>query len=153
MLTGMYAARNLLLGEANDLWSVNTEQEYHEEVLSPEVQAVEDAFVRVFAKLDRRAFGLALGTVTGLGLFLATIFLVVKGGAHVGSHLELLDQYFPGYRVTPTGSILGLVYGFVLGFSVGSSFAIIRNAIFFVYEFVIRRRMESGILRRFIDYI
>jgi protoporphyrinogen oxidase len=153
MLTGTLAVRNLVDRERNDLWSVNTEQEYHEEVLSPEGRAVEDAFLRVFAKLDGRAFGFALGTVTGLGLFLATIFLVVRGGAHVGSHLELLDQYFPGYRVTPSGSFLGLVYGFVLGFSVGSSFAIIRNAIFFVYEFVIRRRMESGILRRFIDYI
>ena len=32
MLTGILAARNLLWGEANDLWNVNAEQEYHEEV-------------------------------------------------------------------------------------------------------------------------
>jgi protoporphyrinogen oxidase len=32
MLTGMLAARNIVLGENNDLWSVNTDQEYHEEV-------------------------------------------------------------------------------------------------------------------------
>lgn len=31
MLTGMLAVRNALIGEANDLWSVNTDQEYHEE--------------------------------------------------------------------------------------------------------------------------
>src|SRR5258706_2373351 len=31
MLTGMLAARNLVLGERNDLWDVNTEPEYHEE--------------------------------------------------------------------------------------------------------------------------
>jgi protoporphyrinogen oxidase len=153
MLTGILAVRNVVDGERNDLWSVNTDQEYHEEVLSPEVRAVEEAFVRVFAKLDRRAFGLALGIVSGLGLFLATIFLVLKGGAPVGPHLELLDQYLPGYRVTPTGSLLGLVYGFLLGFGIGSFFAMTRNAIFFVYEFVIRRRMESGILGRFLDYI
>ena len=30
MLTGVYAARNIL-GEKYDVWSVNTEQEYHEE--------------------------------------------------------------------------------------------------------------------------
>jgi protoporphyrinogen oxidase len=35
MLTGMYAVRNLMLGQRNDLWSVNAEQEYHEEVRSP----------------------------------------------------------------------------------------------------------------------
>jgi protoporphyrinogen oxidase len=32
MLTGILAVRNWLWGENNDLWSVNTDQEYHEEV-------------------------------------------------------------------------------------------------------------------------
>jgi hypothetical protein len=36
MLTGMLAVRNLVLGEHNDLWCVNTDQEYHEEVQRPE---------------------------------------------------------------------------------------------------------------------
>ena len=31
MLTGLYAVRNLLLGDNYDLWSVNAEQDYHEE--------------------------------------------------------------------------------------------------------------------------
>lgn len=31
MLTGMYAVRNLLLGENHDLWDVNADMEYHEE--------------------------------------------------------------------------------------------------------------------------
>jgi hypothetical protein len=30
MLTGIYAARNLI-GEQHDVWAVNTEMEYHEE--------------------------------------------------------------------------------------------------------------------------
>jgi protoporphyrinogen oxidase len=34
MLTGILAVRNLIHGEQNDLWSVNTDQEYHEEVQS-----------------------------------------------------------------------------------------------------------------------
>ncbi len=34
MLTGLYAVRSLLLGEEHDLWSVNADQEYHEEVKS-----------------------------------------------------------------------------------------------------------------------
>jgi protoporphyrinogen oxidase len=34
MLTGMLAARNICHSEANDLWSVNTDKEYHEEVRS-----------------------------------------------------------------------------------------------------------------------
>ena len=32
MLTGLYAVRSLLDGEGHDLWSVNADQEYHEEV-------------------------------------------------------------------------------------------------------------------------
>ena len=31
MLTGMLAVRNLLFDEDHDLWSVNAEQDYHEE--------------------------------------------------------------------------------------------------------------------------
>src|SRR5207344_1110504 len=31
MLTGMLAVRNATLGERNDLWSVNADEEYHEE--------------------------------------------------------------------------------------------------------------------------
>ena len=40
MLTGMLAVRNIFDGEANDLWSVNAEQEYHEEVRTAEEKAV-----------------------------------------------------------------------------------------------------------------
>jgi protoporphyrinogen oxidase len=32
MLTGMLAVRNLILGEKSDLWSVNADREYHEEI-------------------------------------------------------------------------------------------------------------------------
>jgi protoporphyrinogen oxidase len=35
MLTGLFAARNVVLGETNDLWNVNVDQEYHEEVREP----------------------------------------------------------------------------------------------------------------------
>ena len=34
MLTGMLAVRNLVRGERHDLWKVNTDEEYHEEVRS-----------------------------------------------------------------------------------------------------------------------
>ncbi len=30
IMTGLYAARNILYGERNDIWSINTEPEYHE---------------------------------------------------------------------------------------------------------------------------
>jgi protoporphyrinogen oxidase len=33
MMTGIMAARNIALGQSNDVWSVNTDTDYHEEIL------------------------------------------------------------------------------------------------------------------------
>jgi hypothetical protein len=70
-------------------------------------------------RLNVRAWGITLGLLSGGGLFLATLILVIKGGPNVGQHLELLRVYFPGYRVTPLGSFVGFMYGFVVGYAVG----------------------------------
>jgi protoporphyrinogen oxidase len=76
MFTGMLAVRNIMTGEKNGLWSVNTDQEYHEEIRDkvsvPDVEAVKEALARMFPKLDRIAFGLSVGMVTGMLLFLMT---------------------------------------------------------------------------------
>lgn len=69
--------------------------------------------------LNARAWGIAFGLVLGGGLFLATLFLLVKGGPTPGQHLQLLGAFFPGYRVTFLGSLVGFVYGFVLGYALG----------------------------------
>lgn len=37
MLTGVYAARNLVLGTDYDIWTVNIEKEYHEETAGRQV--------------------------------------------------------------------------------------------------------------------
>jgi protoporphyrinogen oxidase len=150
MLTGMLAVRNLLHGEAHDLWSVNTDQEYHEEVRVPELEA---ALARAFAKLDRVAFGAAVGSVAGVALALATAILVVRGGPVIGPNLVLLAQYFPGYRVTPAGIAIGLVWGGVAGFAVGWTFALVRNVAAFLYERLVRRRAEAVVLRDFLDHV
>src|SRR2546422_1100737 len=104
MLTGLLAVRNLLLGQQNDLWSVNTDQEYHEQAptedeVAPEELAriVEAGLTKIFVKLDRVALGLSVGAVGGLVLFLVTLFLVLCGGPHVRALFGLLGQYFPGY--------------------------------------------------------
>src|SRR5215471_653743 len=113
-------------------------QEYHEAVEvsrkpTPEVQrVVEEELTRAFRKIDRAALGFSVGTVGGLALFLATLALVVKGGAVVGPTLALLAQYFPGYTVTPLGSLVGLFYGFISGFVGGWLFAALRNVLTFL---------------------
>jgi len=157
MLTGMLAVRNLALGQQNDLWSVNTDQEYHEEIREKVTEhdleeVLEGALTQVFLKLDRVAMGLSVGMASGALLFLATLALVLKGGPIVGPTLGLLGQYFPGYTVTGPGSVLGLLYGFVSGFVVGWAFAFLRNATVFLYMAVVHRRAELQALRRLLEY-
>jgi hypothetical protein len=79
------------------------------------------------ARLNARAWGIAVGLLLGGGLFLATIFLVARGGPNVGQHLVLLREYFPGYSVTIAGSFIGFVYGFVLGYAIGRIIGVLYN--------------------------
>jgi protoporphyrinogen oxidase len=158
MLTGMLAVRNVLEGERNDLWRVNADQEYLEEMEIPQAgpetaTAVESAISQGLVRLDRTAFGLSTGALAGIALFVATLVLVFKGGPLVGPNLRLLGQFFPGYRVTLEGSFIGLVYGFLTGFVGGWSFAFLRNASVFLYVTTIRRRVERRLLRRIFEYV
>jgi hypothetical protein len=160
MLTGMYAARNLLLGERNDLWSVNADMEYHEEVrgekqagrngrrwITPDERLEAAELAVVFSRVDGVALGAAVGIVSGLILLLATLFLVIKGGQVVGPNLALLSQYFPGYTVTVPGALLGAVYGLIAGGAVGWLLAATRNVVMFLYWVLVRRRAEHAALK------
>jgi len=150
MLTGMLAVRNLELGEHNDLWSVNTEAEYHEEIAET---ALAPALEEYFPRIDRVALAAATGAAGGLALFVATLVLVLKGGPVVGPTLGLLGQYFPGYTVTPPGAVLGLLYGFAAGGLLGWTFAALRNTTLLLYIAIVRRRVELGLLRRFLEFV
>jgi len=79
--------------------------------------------------LNAKAFGLVLGLLTGLVIFIATNWLVLKGGDQVGPHLRLLSQYFIGYRVTFVGSLIGFAYGFALGTLSGAFIGWVYNKI------------------------
>jgi len=151
MLTGMYAVRNLLLGQCHELWSVNADKEYHEEQdLSPELDA---QIGSIFARLDSLAMGLATAVIAALGLWMATMLLVLKGGRVVGPHLALLWQFFPGFSVTPAGSIIGLLYGLAVGFTVGYAFSAVRNLVLFLHWALVLRREQHRSLRRLLEYV
>ena len=157
MLTGMLAVRNIMLGEKNDLWNVNTDAEYHEEIhekidLEPALETVKKALAVAFPKLDRMALGVSTGAVAGIILFLATVFLVIKGGPVVGPTLQLLHNFFPGYTVTVSGSLLGLGYGFLAGFATGWMFAFIRNLTVFLYMALAQHHAERQLLRKLLEY-
>jgi len=76
----------------------------------------DERLLRVVLGVNNNILGIVIGLVCGLGIFLATVWLVVKGGPRVGEHLSLLRQYFPGYSVTYLGSVVGLIYGFIVGY-------------------------------------
>ena len=158
MVTGMFAVRNVVLGERHDLWAVNVDQEYHEEIqdeAEPEAvaQAVQDTLTRVFNKLDAVALGAALGCVSGALLCLITLATWAGGIHSVGRYLWLLGHYFPGYRVNPMGSLLGFGYGAAVGFTAGWAFASARNAALALYLTVAYGRAEKKFLRRLLDYL
>ena len=88
---------------------------------------IEKLVLTHFMYLNATLNGILLGLFFGLGIFLATNFLILKGGATIGPHLALLGQFFIGYTVTFTGSLIGLFYGFITGFITGYSFSKLYN--------------------------
>ncbi len=79
--------------------------------------------------INAKAMALVLGFLCGLAIFIATNWLVLKGGRVVGPHLMLLSQYFIGYSVTFTGSLIGFVYGFTTGAVAGGIIGWLYNRI------------------------
>jgi len=90
-------------------------------------RALEEIVLTRILRLNATVHGVVAGIVAGLGVFIATNWLVLKGGDVVGPHLSLLGQFFIGYRVTFVGSLIGFAYGFVCGFIAGYSVARIYN--------------------------
>ena len=70
-------------------------------------------------RLNTKVLGLVLGLLFGMVVFMATNWLVIKGGDPVGPHLQLLSQYFMGYSVSFGGSLVGFAYGSLLGGAIG----------------------------------
>ena len=96
----------------------------------------EDIIFSGITRFNIRTFGLVLGLLSGLAIFVATNWLLIKGGYVdsdgeyiVGPHLQLLSQYFIGYKVSFFGSIVGFVYGFALGTLSGAAVGWIYNKI------------------------
>lgn len=100
-----------------------------------------------FARLDVKAMAVAMGAVSALALAGATCLLLIKGapaGVAVGSHLELLSNFLPGYAVSGTGALLGLVYGFLIGGLLGGFVAVLWNVSHYVYIMIMALRYGSA---------
>jgi hypothetical protein len=90
-----------------------------------QMELVRHAIVR----LRSRLMALVFAMVGGTGLFVATVWLLVRGGHNVGEHLGLLGNYFPGYTVSPLGALLGFFYGALTGAVLGWSISWIYNRV------------------------
>jgi hypothetical protein len=96
----------------------------------------EERLLNAVIWLDAKALGLILGILLGLVIFIATNWLLIKGGQItpdgkyvVGPHLQLLSQFFIGYRVSFLGSVIGFFYGFAVGTICGTLIGWIYNRI------------------------
>lgn len=92
---------------------------------SEERALIQAAVVRMRARIMALVFGMVGGT----GVFVATAWLLVRGGSRVGLHLGLLSNYFPGYSVTWPGAVIGFFYGALVGGAIGWAVAWLYNRI------------------------
>jgi len=95
----------------------------------PELRAEEEKLFRGVLLLNAKVLGLVLGITFAFVVFVATNWLLIKGGKQVGPHLQLLSQYFLGYRVSFLGSLIGAAYGFAIGTLCGALIGWIYNGI------------------------
>ena len=63
------------------------------------------------AKLNVKAFGLAVGIVWGVGMFVLGIIAMAFG--YGDRFVEILSSLYIGYKATFLGSIVGAVWGFI----------------------------------------
>lgn len=75
--------------------------------------------------LDPVALGVAAGIIWGATVFLATIFLVARGGT--GETIGKLARIYPGYTFSYGGAFVGLVWGFVDALITGWVFGLLYN--------------------------
>ena len=152
MQTGILAAKNCS-GEKHDLWAVNEEKDYLEEDRGArEVPAVpEKVLIGAFARMDKLAFASAVGTICGLLVLGATLWIISRGGDVLNSHLRLLAQYFIGYTVTVKGGFIAFGYSFFWGFLFAWLFAYLRNLFLAIYIYNIKRKVELLSLKDFFD--
>ena len=95
-----------------------------------------DKLFDAISRFNIKVMGLTLGIILGAIIFVATNWLIIKGGHTnasgeyvVGPHLQLLRHFFIGYRVSFLGSIVGFAYGFAVGTICGAIIGWIYNKI------------------------
>ena len=133
MLCGLYAARNVA-GASLDVWSINEELTFHEEVREgerrdgvatdrltpkPVASGIDDLLREGFALYDEVAMGVAIGAAASLLLLVTTGVLLLDLADGPVPMLSLLGHYLFGYRVTWAGLGIGMAESAIAGFGLG----------------------------------
>ena len=78
-------------------------------------------------KLDVKAFAITCGLLLGVGLFLATWWIIILDGP--SDRMTFIGQVYRGYCLNGMGSLVGLIWGLVDGAIGGAIFAWLYNAL------------------------
>ena len=106
----------------------------------------------LFAPVDKRAFGVAIGAAAAAGIMSFTaIELILQPVPSLNP--SLLAQYFAGYTVSWPGMLVGGAWGFFVGFCGGWFTAFMRNLVLALSLFMLRSRAELDDSRDFLDHI
>lgn len=89
----------------------------------------EEEVSRAIARIKAGILAVICGLLGGTALFVATAWLLIKGGPRVGEHLQLLRHYFLGYSVSWPGAFVGFFYGALVGAAIGWTIGMIYNRI------------------------
>jgi len=78
-------------------------------------------------KLNVKAFALTGGLLWGISLFFLTWWIIAFDGTT--GEITFIGRLYRGYDISPMGSIIGLIWGFVDGLLGGAIFAWLYNFI------------------------
>jgi hypothetical protein len=76
-------------------------------------------------KLNTRAFSITCSLIWGFGLFFLTWWIMLFDGATYEP--TLIGMVYRGFEISPTGSVIGLVWGLADGLIGGFVFAFLYN--------------------------
>lgn len=114
--------------------------------LSPHLSLV------IMGRLHKRALGTACGMVLGALVFVLTATSLIVPGIPEYP-LSLLDNFFPGYSVTWSGAVAGLLSAGFMGFVFGWFAAFCRNLVLAVWLLYVRARAQIAATQDFLDHI
>lgn len=106
-----------------------------------ELNPLEEVVLTRLMHLNATVQGVVAGIMAGLAVFVATNWLLLKGGEVVGPHLSLLGQFFIGYEVSFLGSLIGFAYAFIAGFVIG-------YAVTTMYNYIVGRKEKTRVASR-----